>query len=80
MTPEEKENWLSKVRPLLKEHLVNTIGYPNCTNEQIMGQIGPMWKVLETNGLIIEGMTIQMFIQHAQQKYMEAEMHRIIGL
>ncbi|HXN74947.1 MAG TPA: hypothetical protein VN855_00460 [Candidatus Acidoferrum sp.] len=80
MTPEEKEIWLSQVRPILKEHLVKTIGYPNCTNQAIMGQVIPMWKVLGDNKLIVEGMTLQMFIHFAQKHYMEAEINRIIGI
>lgn len=80
MNASEKIEWQKKAKPILLAHLKKSIGYPNCTDKAIMEQVGPMWAELVASGLIVEGMTFQMFVTVAQRRYMEKEMWRIIGL
>jgi hypothetical protein len=80
MTQNEKLTLRNKARTTLIALITQEIGYPNCSNEQIMDQVGPMWTQLKDSNLISEGMTFQEFIASAQKKYMEREMWRMMGL
>lgn len=73
MTQQEKIEWRATVLPIMKKHLTDTIGYPNCMIEQIMGQIRPMWELLEAQKLIVPGMTYQAFYHHAHDQAKRAE-------
>lgn len=80
MNDQEKAQFVSLASKLLKEHLTLNVGYPKCTLAQIMNQLPHMWNVLVQQGLIRPGMTYNAFIQAAQEKYMQAEIDRILGL
>lgn len=80
MTEQENEEFVKKASKLLKEHLTTTLGYPKCTANQIMQQLPQMWAILNQQGLVKPGMTYQAFTVAAQQKYMDAEINRILGL
>ena len=60
MTPAEKAEYKQKASNVLFVY-VNSIGYPNITNETIMQYIPQMWEVLELAGLMRAGFTYQMF-------------------
>lgn len=74
------KEWLDKASPVLKEYLTTTIGYPNCSAEQVMGSLAGMWETLDKNGLIKPGMTYNQFIYEAQKKYTQYEINRILGI
>lgn len=80
VTGSEKLAWKNKALPVVTDLLRKNINYPNCTGQDIMNQIGPMWEALKAQGLVTEEMTFQMFVSSAQRKYMEREMWRIMGL
>ena len=84
MTPEEKKEWAAKASPILKVYLNQTIGYPNCDPRLILNLLPQMWNLLVERGMIVEGMTYDSFVYHAQAQYMKGEMqteiNRILGL
>lgn len=60
MTEEEKTVYKEKANQVLFDY-VNSLGYPNITNEQIMQEIPNMWRQLEEHNLMLPGFTYQMF-------------------
>jgi len=73
-TPEEKLEWKNKAVALIKEHLAKSVGWPQCSDEQIMEQLGPMWDLLVEADLIPEGATQRNWIASAQRAYANAQM------
>jgi hypothetical protein len=80
MTAAEKIEWQKKALKVMKDHCAKTIGWPTCTNEAIFRELHGMWEALQANGLVLDGMTFQAFVSHAHNKYLQAEMNRILGL
>lgn len=80
MTTEEKAIWKVKVLTEMKEHLRVVVNYPNCSNNDIMGQVPHMWNLLVEKQLILPGMTYGIFVHFANERYMKAEINRIIGI
>lgn len=80
MTPSEKLEWKKLASEAITEYLKTEINYPNCENDVIMSRLPNLWNLLGEKRLIQEGMTYGLFVHFANQKYMEAEMQRIIGL
>jgi hypothetical protein len=80
MTNEEKAAYIAKARPIWQAFMKKTVNWPDCTNAAMMNQIGPLWAEFVSQGLVLEGMTFPMFVEHAHNKYMEAEMRRIMGI
>lgn len=79
MTDEEKE-LQEKMRAEMKTHLTISIGYPNCSYEQIMGQVPNMWNILVHKGLTRPGMSYEMFLHFANKSYTKAIVQRTIGM
>lgn len=67
MTPKNKE----EIRQSMLEHL-KTKGYPDMTNDQILGELTNLWQKLAAEGLLVEpireGLTYQLFVNIALQK------------
>lgn len=80
MTDAEKEEHKKKMHNEMLEHLRVVINYPNCSNNEIMAQVPYMWNLLVAKKLTLPGMTYQEFLQIAHEKYMQAEVNRIIGI
>ena len=80
MTKEETLIWKTKVLGQMKAHLVLAIGYPNCTNEQIVSQVPYMWNVLVHSGLTLPGMSYELFAHSANKTYTKHEINRMMGL
>ena len=78
MTKEEKLEWKKQALVVIDKHLRDTLGYPNCSNHNIMGQVSQLWRLLEENKLIKEGMTYQGFFSEAQREFQKAEFHNTL--
>lgn len=79
MTDEEK-TLQTQMLGEMKAHLILAIGYPNCTNEQIMAQVPYMWNVLVHKKLTRPGMTYELFVHSANKIYTKYEINRMIGI
>ena len=80
MTKKELAAHKVKVKKVMVDYLTATLNYPQCTNEQIMQQLKPMWVKLEEAGLVIEGMKFQAFVEHAQREFLMAQVKDIMGI
>lgn len=72
--------WVVKAIPVVQDYLHETIGWPMCTNKEIMNELDGIWRKLNEENLIPKEITYGVFAQVANRKYMEAEINRIIGL
>ena len=73
MTLEQQIEHKDKMAVVLKKYLAETLGYPNCPNQEIMRKLPEMWQVLLTNNLVLPGMSYDMFVSHAQSQYLFAD-------
>ena len=73
MTKEEKLEWKKQALIIIDKHLLEKLGYPNCTNHDIMSEVSNLWRLLEENKLIKPGMTYQGFFNEAQREFQKAE-------
>lgn len=79
MNAVEQAQYKAKVKTLMLDHLKNTIGYPNCTDEQIMKELKPMWVKIEEANLKLEGMTFVHFSAIAQDQYTFNQIKKAMG-
>jgi len=79
-TKSEQEAWRAMAVPVLNAFLKRTIGYPECSDLDIMQQVDGMWGELVAKGLYVEGMTYEMFYLAARREYMRREMWRTVGI
>ena len=70
-------------RPILKEQIrkvifdhLNSLGYPNMTNQEIMQELEPMWIKLTQAGLIKDGLNFMGYLQHANEQLIITELLR----
>lgn len=80
MTPEEFETHKEKIKKVMVDHLTQSVKYPNCSNEQIMGQLKPMWILIEEAGLVLPGMNFQAFCAHAQNQFLIAKVNDMMNI
>jgi len=80
MTAEELQVIKEKIKNSMVEHLTKSIGYPDCTNDQIISQLKPMWVKLEEENLILPGMSFSAFTVHAEHAFLFQQMQGIMGL
>jgi hypothetical protein len=79
-TKSEQLEWKAKAKPVMIAYLQKTIGYPQCGDHDIMNQVDGVWGQLVAHGLILDGMTYEMFYLSARREYMRREMWRTVGI
>jgi hypothetical protein len=79
MTAGEIADHKEKVKKIMVDHLTS-LGYPDLTNDQIMGQLKAMWVKIEEAGLVTDGMNFQAFQAHANNAYMMEHVKDIMGI
>jgi hypothetical protein len=73
MTEAELANHKERIKTLMINHLKLKVNFPNCTNQQVLNELKPMWILIEEANLKLEGMTFQKFVEHARNQAMVSE-------
>lgn len=73
MTEAEIAIHKEKIKKLMLSHLTAKINFPNCTNQQILNELKPMWILIEEANLKLPTMSFQAFVEHARQQAMVSE-------
>jgi hypothetical protein len=80
MTADEIQAHKEKVKKVMVDHLTE-LGYPDkMTNEQIMGELKPMWIKLEEAGLVIGDMNFQAYCHIANGQYTFQQIKEVMGI
>jgi hypothetical protein len=79
VTEVKPEEHKSKIKKVMIDHLTS-LGYPDMTTQEIMAQLKPMWIKLEEANLVIPGMTLQGFAEHATNEAMKADLMNLFGV
>lgn len=79
MNAVEKEQYKVKVKKLMVDHLIHVLGYPNCTDEQILKELKPMWIKIEEAGLILPGMKYAHFVAIANDQFTFSQVKKAMG-
>ena len=79
MTDAEKQEHAEKCKKVMVEHLTE-LGYPNLSNQEIANEFEEMWRKLEAAGLIVQGMSYERYLEHANYEFVKAEFSDITGI
>lgn len=79
MTSVELETHKAKVKKVMIDHLTE-LGYPELSNEQIMGELKNMWVKIEEAGLVVDGMNFSEFAGHAQNQFILSQIQDMFGI
>lgn len=67
------------IRLAMKEYLTREVKYPDCSIEDILKMLKPLWVMLEDKGLTT-GLSYKAFVDHANTQAMLRQMQGIFGL
>ena len=79
MTESEKADAIEKIKKLMIEHLTQTVGFPNCNENQIMGELKNMWIKLEEANLTY-GTNFKNFTEHATNQAMIYQIKKMMAI
>lgn len=79
MNPAEKAAYKAKVKKLIVDHITTVCGYPNCTNEQIMQELKPLYVKIEEADLKLPGLTYAHFVAIAGDQYAFCQIKKAMG-
>ena len=80
MAKKYTKEFKEKIKAAMIEHLKASVNYPQCTDEQIMQQLKPMWVMLEEKQLILPGLTFQGFVDQANNQFLLAQVKDILNI
>ena len=80
MTQDELQAHKEKIKKVMTDHLTQTCGWPECSPEQVMAELKPMWVKIEEAGLVLPGMNFQHFFLHADHHFMLAKIHELTDI
>ena len=79
MNTTEQKQYKTKVKKLIIDHLTSVLGYPECTDEQIIKELKPMWLKIEEANLKLPGMTFAHFVSMANDQYTFSQIKKAMG-